>query len=687
MITLKEQLKTTTKYSSILEKNNIKTIKDLLHYFPRSYEDRTYIKPLSELIINEKWIATTKGKILKKSFSPRRWKNVYECSFVDEQWILGKINIFNSWFLASKIKENQRYIIIGKPFSKQWKIIFNQPECIPTGDTSQEQNDISNIGRIYPIYSELYWIKSNRFAEKIRNILSKIDEIFDEYLPEEFLKRYNLLWVKETFKNIHFPESNIKQQDALKRIFFDRLLRVQLHSLLQKSEYSTLSLKKTNKSIPNWKTIKEFLEKLPFTLTNAQKKVIKHCIESIHEEKPMMTLLQWDVGSGKTVVAATIAHYIYHIKKQQSIFIAPLEVLANQHYKTLAKLFLPLWIRCELLTGSISKNQKIKIKQDIKDNKIPIVIWTHALFQEDISFTNLWFVVIDEQHKFWVRQRAFFKKVGNPDVLQMSATPIPRSMALAFFWEFDVQIIDELPKGRQPINTKIISENEYIKLKPRILSKIKEHQKVFIVTPLVEDSEKLEEVKAATSQYEEVKNLFPELKGKIWLLHWKMTAKDKEETMNKFQNNTFCLLVSTTVIEVGVDIPEATIMIIKNSERFGLSQLHQLRWRIGRSDLKSYCFLETQKKSWDSYKRLKAMEETNDWFKLAELDLKSRWPWEILGTIQAWQTDIPIEILSDLKFIEKVQEWAKWLLEKYPNLVWLEKLKKYLEEKIGDILA
>lgn len=687
MTTLKEQLKTTNKYVNILENNGIRDIKDLLHYFPRNYEDRSFIKPLSELIINEKWITTTKWKIIEKKFSPRRGRKVYEYIFSDEQWNLWQISIFNSWYLASKIKENQWYIIIWKPFLKWWKVFFNQPDIIPTSDTTEDQTTIPNMWRIYPIYSELYGIKSSWFADKIRNLIDKVDILFEEHLPIEFLEKYNLLWVKDTFKNIHFPENHESQKAALQRIFFDRLLRVQLHSLMQKEEYERTSLKKFDESDPRREIIKNFIDRLPFSLTNAQKKVIKNCIESIHDKKPMMALLQWDVWSGKTVVAATIAHYMYHFKNKQSIFLAPLEVLANQHHKTLAKLFLPLWIRTELLTWSTPKPQKIKIKQDIKEGKIPVIIWTHALFQEDVLFNDLWFVVIDEQHKFWVRQRAIFKRFWNPDMLQMSATPIPRSMALAFFWEFDVHIIDELPKWRQPITTKIITENEYIKLKPRIISKINEWQKVFVVTPLVEESEKLEEVKAATSEYKEIQQLFPELKWKIWLIHGKMSSTEKEDAMNKFKNWTYCLLVSTTVIEVWVDIPEATIMIIKNAERFWLSQLHQLRWRIWRSNLKSYCFLETTKKTWESYKRLKAMEETNDWFKLAELDLKNRWPWEILWTIQAWQTDIPIEILSDLKFIEKIQEWAKRLLQKYPKLKWLEKLKKYLNDKVWDILA
>lgn len=687
MTSLKNQLRTTNKYISILEKNGITSIKDLLQYFPRTYEDRTIIKPLWELTVNEKWIATTKGKIIEKKFSPRRWRKVYEYKFIDEKGRIWYISIFNSWYLASKIKEEQRYIIVWKPMYKYWKITFNQPEAIETKDTTSETENNPYTWRIYPVYSELYGIKSGRFAEKIWTIIDNIDIIFKEHLPEDFLKKFNLLWVKETIKNIHFPENMEIQKKALQRIFFDRLLRVQLHSLLQKENYEKISIKKYSETRPERKIIKDFLNTLPFELTNAQKKVIKNCIETIHWEKPMMALLQWDVWSWKTIVAATLAYYLFKTQNKQSVFLAPLEVLANQHYINLAKIFLPLWLRIELITWSITKSTKEKIKQDLKEGKIHIIIGTHALLQNDIDLFDTGIIIIDEQHKFWVRQRAFFKKFWNPDILQMSATPIPRSMALAFFWEFDVHIIDELPKWRQEINTKIISESEYKKLKNRILTKINEKQKVFVVTPLVEESEKLEEVKAATTEYEEIKLLFPELKNKIGLIHGKMNAKEKEEVMNKFKKWTYCLLVSTTVIEVWVDIPEATIMIIKNAERFGLSQLHQLRWRIGRSSLKSYCFLETKKKTWDSYKRLQAMEKTNDWFKLAELDLKNRWPGEILGTIQAWQTDIPIEILSDLKFIEKVQDWAKRLLEKYPNLKGLDKLKIFLEEKIWDILA
>jgi len=708
MSELKSLLKTTPKYIALLEKNWIQTAKDFLQYFPRAHEDRANIRNLNELVFNEKWITATKGKIISKSVFSRWWRRIYDIKFQDSIWNKWYITIFNSWYLASKIIENQWYIIVGKPSIKYNKITFSHPDVIQTEApeenlvtseewlvTSNEKlvtrnsqlvTESYNSWRIFPIYPELNWIKPWRFAQKIWWLLDKVDTFFDEYLPNKFLQKFNLMWVIETIKEMHYPTSFEKQKQAQIRIFFDRLLRIQLYSLLNKQAYQ-LNRSHVQNEIIDWNIVKEIIATLPFTLTNAQKKVIKHVTENIHDIKPMLRLLQWDVGSGKTVVAAISAYYTFKKFWWQSVFLAPLEVLANQHYKTLAKLLLPLWLRLELLTWAVTKQQKDKIKSDLKQWKINVLIWTHAVLQEDVDFQNLQFVVIDEQHKFWVKQRAFFKRFGSPHILQMSATPIPRSMALAFFWEFDVSIIDEMPIGRKPIYTQIVSEKEYIKLKPRILAKINEGQKVFIVTPLIEESEKMEELKAATTQFQEVKELFPELKWKVWMLHGRLSSKEKDKIMNDFKSWKLSILVSTTVIEVWIDIPEATIMVIKNAERFGLSQLHQLRGRIGRSDLKSYCFLETKNKSWDSYQRLKAMEETNDGFKLAELDLQQRWPWEILWTIQSWVADIPLSVLSDLKFLEKIQDWAKRLLENYPELKWLEPLKKYLSEKMWDLLA
>lgn len=708
MIELKTALKTTPKYIKILAAEGITTVKDFLQYYPRAYEDRSTIRNLNELIFNEKWLTATKGKIVKKSIFMRWGRKIYTINFVDpvgNKWV---ITIFNSWFMASKLHEEKRYIIVGKPSMNYGKITFSHPDVVETEAPEetimndelsitnsneksvtwniQSVTDVYNSGRIFPIYPELMGIKPGRFAQKMRNLIDKVDTIFSEYLPDEFIKEFWLIGVQETIKEMHYPTSFEKQKEANLRIFFDRLLRIQLYALINRSTYQLNKTNMEHETIDR-EIVKEIIATLPFELTNAQKKVIKHITENIHEPKPMLRLLQGDVGSGKTVVAAISAYYTFKKYQGQSVFLAPLEVLANQHYKTLAKLLLPLGVRVALITWSMTKWEKDKIKLDLAEGRIHTIIWTHAVIQEDIKFKQLQFVVIDEQHKFWVKQRAFFKRFWAPHILQMSATPIPRSMALAFFGEFDVSIIDELPIGRKPIITKVISEKEYIKLKPRVLDHINKGQKVFIVTPLIDESEKLEEVNSAINEFENMKALYPELKGKIGLLHGKMRPKDKEQVMQDFKTGKICLLVSTTVIEVGVDIPEATIMVIKNAERFGLSQLHQLRWRIWRADIQSYCFLETKNKAWDIGKRLKAMEDTNDGFKLAELDLQNRGAGEILWTMQSWESDIPLEILSDLKFLEKIQEGAKWLLEKYPNLEWLPGLKKYLEEKMGDVLA
>lgn len=693
MSDLKTLLKTTSRYINLLEDNGIKSAKTLLQYFPRWYEDRSNLTTLKDMIANGKDIVMVKGYIISKKMVIRNRKKIYDIMFHDEDWAHGHINIFNSPYLAQQIHVDQWYIIIGKPKRNYSKIIFSHPEVVTTTPPEENKDDGDNkwwsdhnVGRIYPIYSELNGIKPSWFAKKMWLLLWEVPKYFHEYLPEEFIKLMGLLPLHDTIRQIHYPDNMELKDKAIHRIFFDRLLRIQLFSLINKEEYQKGNIVVKDEQIDR-DIVKEFLEKLPFTLTNAQKKVTKHIIENLHEEKPMMRLLQWDVGSGKTVVAAVAAYYTYKKFWGQSVFLAPLEVLAVQHYKTLAKTLLPLGIRLELLTWSLSKSEKERIKQDLVNWKVHVIVWTHAVIQEDVYFKDLKFAIIDEQHKFGVKQRAFFKKFGSPHILQMSATPIPRSMALAFFGEFDVSIIDEMPAGRKEIHTKIVDEKERKKLKPWVLTKISEWQKVFIVTPLIEESEKMDDLKAATIEFEDTQDMFSEIKNRIWLLHGRMRPKDKEEVMNAFKGDKLDILVSTTVIEVWVDVPEATIMIVKNAERFGLSQLHQLRWRIWRSDLQSYCFLETKNKTWDTYKRLRSMEQTNDGFKLAELDLQNRGAGEILGTRQSGDTDIPLEILSDIKFLEKVQDGAKWLLENYPGLEWLDALKNYMNEKMWDLLA
>jgi len=684
---LQKQLKTTAKYVLLLQKSWINNLKELFQYFPRDYEDRENLVTLDRINVWDKTVCSVKWLITEKKFFQRWGKKIYDIKFEDEHWNKWQISIYNASFLASKININSCYIIVGKPTFKFGKFIFTNPAVTSSEFTDSKNTENGHLsGRIYPIYSEMNWIRPSWFAEKMWNILPEVDNLFEEYLPLEFLKEFNLLDINTTIKSLHYPVDIDSIRQWQNRVFFDKLLRVQLYSMINRNEYRRWNIVLRESQIDR-AIVRNIIDSLEFELTNAQRKVIKTIIENLHEDKPMMRLLQWDVGSGKTVVAAIAAYYSYKKFGNQSVFLAPLEVLANQHHKTLAKLLLPLWLRIEILKWSLTKEQKDKVKYDLKQGKINILIWTHAVLQDDVSFKDLGLAIIDEQHKFGVKQRAVFHKFSNPHILQMSATPIPRSMALAFFGEFDVSILDELPKWRKEIYTKIISESEYVKLKQWVFTRIIQKQKVFIVTPLIEESEKMEDLKAAIVEFENVKQLFLEIKGKIWLLHGKMKSSEKDQVMKDFKWDKYDILVSTTVIEVWVDVPEATVMVIKNSERFGLSQLHQLRWRIWRNELQSYCFLETKKKSWDTYKRLKAMEDTNDWFKLAELDLQSRGAWEILWTMQSGETDIPLAILTDIKFIEKVKEWAEWLLENYPWLEWLDLLKKYLDEKIVKVLV
>lgn len=677
-------LHTNGRYVQLLRQYGITWVKDLLLYFPRTHEDRSNIKNINEIITDGQTIVATKWHIIEKKITFRNKRKVYDITFEDTKWDKWYITIFNAAFLAQQIQKDKRYIIVWKASYSFGKTVFRHPEVVETQSPDDEERT-HNVWRLYPIYSELQWIKPSRFAKKIREQLPHTAQYFNETYPDNFRKKYKLLPIVDTIRHMHYPDSYALKQKAQYRVFFDRLLKIQIYSQLEKQSYQ--AVEKHNNPTPDREIVKEFIARLPFTLTNAQKKVTKKIIENLHSNKPMIRLLQWDVGSGKTVVAAIAAYYISKKFGWQSIFMAPLEILANQHHKTLAKVLLPLWIRIGFLSGSLSKGEKDKIKKQIKEWTLDVIIGTHALIQEDVIFKNIQLAVIDEQHKFWVRQRWFFKKFDNPHILQMSATPIPRSMALAFFGEFDVSIIDEMPAGRLPIHTKIISNAQWIKSKPWIMDKIKKGEKVFIVTPLIEESEKLEDVTAATQAFQETQDLFDEIRYQVWLIHGKMKAKDKDAVMHAFKEGKIKILVATTVIEVWVDIPEATIMIVRNAERFWLSQLHQLRWRIGRSDLQSYCFLQTAKKSWDTYKRLKALEDSNDGFKLAQVDLEHRGAWEMLWTRQSGESDIPMEILTNIKFIELVQQAAIELLETYPNLEWLDELKKQLNNNTEFLVA
>lgn len=619
--------------------------------------------------------------------TPKR-KKLIDIQLIDEHEHRAMARFLHVTSVMRTVLVDQRYYVIWKPEYDKGQRTYWHPELVPT-DAPDGENGA--VGGIYSVYPELQGITRHWFYKKIAGALPELLKSIHDPLPEAFLKQRDVVDMKEMFQTLHAPMSFESIQKARARIYTIKLLQRQLNALITKQQYQT----RLQESPPDWDLVRDFLPKIPFELTGAQKRVVKEIIEEMHGPVTMMKLLQGDVGSGKTIVAAIAARYILQKRWGQIVFLAPLAVLANQQFRSLAKLLLPLGIRVELLTGATKASEKRRIKQGLLLWQIQIVVGTHALLQDDIHFADLKLAVIDEQHKFGVKQRGFFQQFGSPHILQMTATPIPRSLALAFFGEFTVSAIDEMPAGRKPIITKIISESERHKLKPWILTKIGQGQRVFVITPLIEESEFLDEVKSAFQQFEIMRGLFErelvQLKKDageevhqcpVGLLHGKLKNDEKDAVMSAFKDGKIDMLVSTTVIEVGIDIPEATVMIIMNAERFGLSQLHQLRGRVGRNELQSYCFLETKNKSGETYQRLRHMEETNDGFKLAELDLQLRGAWEFLWTRQSGDTDLPIEILTDATFIARVQKMAEELSRDYPQVAsWL------LEGEWGPVLA
>lgn len=675
----RELLRTTSTYINLLAQQWITDLKGLLSYYPRGHEDREQIFTVTQVRANPELKVTLKAQVVEKKYVRLRTRTIWQCRVVDEEGNEAELSYFKTGYVFTNIKEWQRYLIVGKPKITPRKIIFSHPDLAETQDSGWSETN--KAGRIYPIYSELQGISPGRFANKIWEQLDQIDTIFPEFLPEDFMTQFWLISRPSMIRGLHYPDDHEHLERARYRLYFEKLLAIQLQTQITRRHYQGTPSGQLQWN-PDWEVIKQVTQNLPFTLTDPQKKCIKQIVDDFYTGKPMMRLMQWDVGSGKTVVAAIACYYLVKQLGQQAIIMAPLEVLAQQHYLSISKLLLPLGIRVWLLVGSLPTSQKDKMRLMMRAGHIDVVIGTQALVQEGIDFHNLWLVVIDEQHKFGVMQRGFFHQFDHPHILQMTATPIPRSLALAAFAEFDVSIIDQLPWGRKPIITKVATNANTKKIQPRIEDKLNQGQNMFVVVPLIEESEQMEWVDNAFAVYEEMKALYP--RHSIGLMHGKMKPKEKDEVMSDFKSSKLQILVSTTVIEVWVDVPHATIMIIKSAQRFGLAQLHQLRWRVGRSDLQSYCFLETDRKD---VERLQAMEETSDGFKLAELDMKLRGTGELLGTRQSGIADIPLEMIWNLSRVEAVSDAANWLLDHYPDLVWLEQLQKNLHITKEELLS
>lgn len=649
-----------------LKSLGIKNYWDLFNYFPFRYENYSLIAEIRSLQEGE--TVTVKGIVLDfKNEYTKRGKNIQKAILYDQT---GKIDLiwYNQSYLARIIKNGIYLSVAGEVKKFGFANILEVKEYDIIPDLKART---IHTGRLVPIYSEKRNLSSKTLREKINYLLQSNLEKIKEILPKEIIEFNKLLPEKTAYQNIHFPENNIMAEKARNRLAFDEIFIINLSSQLikklwQKEKVSCpLNLTKENISDFN-----EFINNLPFKLTNAQNKVLYEIVNDLKRNQPMNRLLQGDVGSGKTVIA-TIAAYISFLNGYKTLLMAPTEILAQQHFYSFRSLF---------SNPKIKKNPKIILLTSSKKPKhdelldSDIIIGTHALIQKKIAFDKVALVIIDEQHKFGVVQRAELKNKAakshktnfNPHLLTMTATPIPRTVALTLYGELDLSVIDELPPGRRPVKTFIVPQHKRQSAYQWIKNQIRiSKNQVFIICPLIEESnvETLKSVKAVKEEFELLKNVFREFK--LGLLHGKMKNKEKEEVMSDFLKNKTQILVATPVVEVGVDVPNANIIVIEGAERFGLAQLHQLRGRVGRSDKQSYCLLFVSKNQKTISDRLRIFSKINNGFKLAEYDLKIRGSGEIYGTRQHGIINLKIASLADFSLINKVRLAVNYFINNY----------------------
>ena len=636
------------------EKLGVTSIENLFYHVPTRYLDYSQVTKISKLKIGE--TITIHAKVISiANIISRKGLRMQIGSVEDDT---GKVQVL--WF-------NQTYLVRtlfpGKLVSLSGKVsFFNKKICLSSPDFEiLEGVDAPTLhtGRLVPIYPETSGLSSKWIRRTILNVIKYPKVNLNDLLPKEILTAKKLVGLKESFQMVHFPENLKEAERGRERLAFNELLFTHLKSLYRKSDWqknkSQFALKVDTKKV------NEFVKSLPFTLTASQKKAIDEILSDLKRNIPMNRLLEGDVGSGKTVVAA-IGAYVSYLNGFQTVIMAPTQILAEQHYKTIKKLFPKLKIA--LVTAS----------RFLIPDSSNIFIGTHALLHSKIDFTNVAFVVIDEQHRFGVEQRTHLvKKSKSPHVLTMTATPIPRTIALTTYGDLDLSVLTDMPKGRLKITTWVVPEKKRSDAYKWINSQITDHySQCFIVCPLIEESEveTMEGVKAVTQEFESLKKVFGKLK--LGLLHGRMKAKEKTQVLNGFRTGKIDILVTTLVVEVGIDIPNATIMVIEAAERFGLAALHQLRGRVGRSDKKSYCLLFTNIGGGNPFRRLKSMEKMHSGFELSELDLKMRGPGEIFGTTQSGFPEFKVASWSNYELIKETRELAEDVIKNpktYPKLI------------------
>ena len=639
---------------------SINSVIDLLNYYPRRYLDRTTIKLIKDLKLNDN--VTILGNIEVCGIRRTKNRTLFEAIISDGTGLVKLVWFNGAKYIKNSIKKDDRLAVHGKiDFFNGYQILHPDYDKI---DSDIDPINTGSIVSLYPLTSDLKKVKiEHRFFRRLMKKVLPHIEIMKDYYESEFLNKEKLISLQRAIKNIHFPESIMDLEASIKRLKFDEHFFLQLLMVLRRSSLKTINSKPFK---IKGEKVKKIIDNLGFDLTNAQKNVIKEINKDISSNSAMNRLLQGDVGCGKTIVAIITAIVSVENNMQVAIM-APTEILAHQHYKSFKKYLDTIHINCALIVGKQKASEKDKVLAALKDGKINVIIGTHALIQKNVKFKKLGLIIVDEQHRFGVLQRGdLIKKGANPHLLAMTATPIPRTMAITYHGDMDLSIIDEIPKNRKKIITKIVNDKRLIKVYTFMKEEIAAGRQCIIVFPLVEETKK-SDLAAATEGYEKLKQLFNNVS--LGLIHGKMKNSDKERIMENFENNNINILVSTTVIEVGIDVPNASVILIENSERFGLTQLHQLRGRVGRGEAKSYCILVERNVSTNSKKRLEIMENTSNGFIIADEDLKMRGPGKFFSTEQSGYFNYKLaDMINDGAIIRKARVCAQKIINDDPKL-------------------
>ncbi|MBQ2945858.1 MAG: ATP-dependent DNA helicase RecG [Clostridia bacterium] len=656
-----------------LEKLGIKTVLDLITYFPRGYEDRSNIKDIADCKDGEKVGIYARLAVPVTEVRVKGGLKLYKMIFVDDSGSL-EATAFNQSYLKSSLKSGETYFLYGRVFKRYGKREMLSPsieKVLPVNDRTS----------LLPIYRLTEGLSQKKLRALVKSALSYLEKDY-ETLPAAIVDDYSLLPFYDAVNKIHFPENQFDINSARERLIFEELFVLRAGILRLKAQLEIIN--KDKRPLVASCNAERFITSLPYLLTSAQRRVIDECVSDISSGKRMQRIVQGDVGSGKTAVAAAVA-YVAASSGGQVAFMAPTEILARQHFKTLDGMLSPFGIKVALLTGSTAKKERDEVLALLADGSVSLCVGTHALITKTVSFKNLSLVIADEQHRFGVMQRAALTEKGEaPHLLVMSATPIPRTVGLMIYGGLDISVIDELPAGRKKITTMLISSDRRRDAYTFAASELSKGHQMYIVCPAI-DEEDENELTTVTSLFDELKSGY--LKDfRLRLLHGKMKASEKDSVMKSFYAGEVDAIVSTTVIEVGIDSPRATLIYIENADRFGLSQLHQLRGRVGRGDLKSYCVLITDSKNEKTLSRLETVRDNNDGFKLMEYDFKERGPGDFFGSRQHGLPQLKIaDLLIDVSLLEKAEEASKRLFDNYYSLN--NKEKEYLKSSVSKLFA